>query len=127
MLAVAQNGLQKLLLHLIDRPHLLGEDEVSEKPLIALSGVRSSWDMLARNWLFSSVARMQLPVLDLKRLFIAPGFIQHLGPVDAHDDLITEGLEQLQLVFAEGLAISLVVRADGSYDDAAGAQRYDRR
>ena len=91
--------------------------------MIALSGVRSSWDMFARNSLLSRVARMQLDVLGHQRALVPPALLQHRGPVEPDDHLVAESLEQLQVVIPERPAVPPVVHADGADHHAARAER----
>ena len=95
--------------------------------MIALSGVRSSCDMLARNSLLSRVARWSSTFLAGERALVPAALLEHRGAVEADDDLVAEGLEQLEIVLAERPAVPPVVDADGADDDAGRAERDDGR
>ena len=59
--AVAGDGLERVVLVGRERPWEPAS-RISEKPITELSGVRSSCDMLARNWAFIRLARSTSPI-----------------------------------------------------------------
>ena len=95
--------------------------------MMALSGVRSSWLMLARNSPLSRVGPLQLDVLRRQRALAPADLVQHRRAIETHHHLVAQGLEQLEVVLGERPPVAVVVHADGADDDPGGAERHDRR
>ena len=103
------------------------ESRRSENPMMALSGVRSSWLMLARNSLLSRVRPLQLDVLRRQRALAPADLIQHRRAIETDHYLVAQRLEQLEVVLGERPPVAVVEHADGADDDPGGAKRHHRR
>ena len=124
--AVAQHRLEELALLLVHSPTALGQHEIGEPD----DGVERGAQLVAHvgeELALEPGGPLQLGVLRGQRALVAAALLQHRGAVEADDHLVAQGLEQLEVVVAEGPAVAPVVDAHGADDHAGGAERHDGR
>ena len=66
--------------------------------MMALSGVRSSWRHVGQELALEPGGPLQLHVLGGERPLVAAALLQHRGAVESDDDLVAQGLQQLEVV-----------------------------